>query len=446
MSLHTLLVDDDRAFSSIAHAALTQAGFQVTSVPALYGARQALASRDFELILLDRRLPDGDGLKFLPEVLRSQPGVAVVMVTADDDVTSAVEALHLGAKDYVVKPVELEELIFKAQRAAAERQLRDRLAHAEHEIHDRHRLIPPLSPNMRCVLEDLEKIAARPFSPVLLFGETGVGKEVMARYLHSLSAPQGPFVHVNCATIPEASAESELFGHDKGAFTDAKSSRKGLLELADGGTLLLDEIGELNIAMQAKLLTFLDSGEFRRLGASETRRSQCRVIGATHQNLESGTATGKFRSDLWFRLSVFKVSIPALRDRREDIPILAQAFLEKMRRDLGRPFLKLSSVAHRRLTTYPFLGNVRELKNLLERAAVLESGPELNLDVLEESLSRPASHAGHDFIVPGPPLTLEKVEELYVAHVLKQLEGRRMETAQVLGISYPTLAKRLKET
>jgi len=449
VSPSTLLIDDDRAFASMAAATLEKEGFSVTTVHALHGARQATLARDFDLVLLDRRLPDGDGLQYLQELLTAQPGSAVVMVTADDDVSNVVEALRVGANDYVVKPVDLGDLVFKARRAVEERQLRDRLERAERELSARHRLVPPASRKMKDVLETLERIAARPRSPVLLLGETGVGKEVLARHLHARSSPSAPFVHINCAGISGDTAESELFGHEKGAFTDAKNSRRGLVEIATGGTLFLDEVGELSSPTQAKLLTFLDSGEFRRLGGGDTRTSTARIVAATNRDLEADIKSGAFRSDLWFRLSVFKILIPPLRERREDVLVLAEAALAELRQELARPGLCFGKQALRRLEKYPFHGNVRELKNVLERAAVMEKGPELTLDVLDAGQEAPSVRQEGDFVISGHPITLEEVQNQYVAHVLEQMGGRRMEAAQALGISYPTLAKRLgavKET
>ena len=443
MSLSLLLVDDDRAFTALAAAALGREGFSVLAVHALHGARQALRVRDFDLVLLDRRLPDGDGLAYLGELLAAQPGAAVLMVTADDDLGSAVEALRLGAKDYAVKPVDMADLIFKARRACDERQLRERLERAEMELSSRHRLVPPVSAAMKAVLEALERIAARPRSPVLLLGETGVGKEVLARYLHARTAPAAPFVHLNCAALHEQTAESELFGHEKGAFTDAKTSRRGLVEVAAGGTLFLDEVGELPPPLQAKLLTFLDAGEFRRLGGTETRTSSARVVAATNRDLEAEIARGAFRSDLWFRLSVFNVVIPPLRERREEVPVLAEAIIEDLRQEMNKPGLALGEKALRRLAAYPFFGNVRELKNVLERAAVMEKGPELALDTLEAGPVGAPERGSAQFAVSGGPITLEELQNRYVSWVVEQLGGKRLEAAEALGISYPTLAKRL---
>ena len=443
MSLSLLLIDDDRAFVSMAAAALEREGFSVVRAHALHGAREATRARDFDVVLLDRRLPDGDGLHYLKELLAAQPAAAVVVVTADDDVSNAVEALRQGARDYVVKPVDLGDLIFKARRAAEERQLRDRLERAENELLARHRLVPPASRVMREVLDSVERIAARPRSPVLILGETGVGKEVLARHLHSRSTPAAPFVHLNCAAINAQTAESELFGHERGAFTDAKASRRGLVEVATGGALFLDEVGELSPALQAKLLTFLDSGRFRRLGGTDVRTSTARIIAATNRDLESEIQKGAFRADLWFRLAVFKVVVPPLRERREDVERLAEAMLEDLRQQMGRPALRLLDAARRRLAAYPFYGNVRELKNVLERAAVMEKGPELALDVLDAGRVGAPQREGDEFVVAGHPITIEELQSRYVGHVVAQLGGKRMEAAEALGISYPTLAKRL---
>ncbi len=312
--------------------------------------------------------------------------------------------------------------------------------------------MPPASASMKQVLSALERIAASPRSAVLLLGETGAGKEMLASHLHALSShgEGAPFVHVNCAALPEQTVESELFGHEKGAFTDARTMRRGLVELAHGGTLFLDEVGELPPGLQAKLLTFLDSGRFRRLGGTSEHSSSARIVAATNRDLPALMARGDFREDLWFRLSVFRIDIPPLRERREDILSLAEGILADLRRELGRRDTPLSVRARARLQHYAFPGNVRELRNLLERALVMEPGPELELEVLEGP--RPATpetaHPSVDpeaFVLSGPPRALEDVERVYTRWVLERLGGRRMEAAKVLGLSYPTFLKRLGE-
>src|SRR6218665_3385115 len=358
-----------------------------------------------------------------------------------------------GAADYVAKPVELADLVLRVRRALDTGRLKDRLAAAEAELSGRRRLIPPASAAMQRVLAALGRIAASPRSAVLLLGETGAGKEMLARHLHALSFQNEdtPFVHVNCAALPEQTVESELFGHEKGAFTDARTTRRGLVEVAHGGTLFLDEVGELPLGLQAKLLTFLDSGRFRRLGGTTEHSSSARIVAATNRDLPALMARGEFREDLWFRLGVFRIDIPPLRERHEDILPLAEGILADLRRELGRKDATLGAHARARLATYPFPGNVRELRNIIERALVMESGPELELDVLQGSKAMPSLAATvpdmdpESFVLAGPPRALEDVQRLYTRWVLERLGGRRMEAAKVLGLSYPTFLKRLGE-
>ena len=453
MSPPLLFVDDDRAFSSLGAAALQREGYAVTLARSLHEARAALARLTPALVVLDRRLPDGDGLTFLSELKSHVPGAVVVMVTAHGDIASAVDAVRAGAADYVAKPVELADLVLRVRRALDTGRLKDRLAAAEAELSGRRRLIPPASAAMQRVLAALGRIAGSPRSAVLLLGETGAGKEMLARHLHALSFQNEdtPFVHVNCAALPEQTVESELFGHEKGAFTDARTTRRGLVEVAHGGTLFLDEVGELPLGLQAKLLTFLDSGRFRRLGGTVEHSSSARIVAATNRDLPALMARGEFREDLWFRLGVFRIDIPPLRERHEDILPLAEGILADLRRELGRKDATLGAHARARLATYPFPGNVRELRNIIERALVMESGPELELDVLQGSKAMPSLAAAvpnmdpETFVIAGPPRALEDVERLYTRWVLERLGGRRMEAAKVLGLSYPTFLKRLGE-
>ncbi|MFY0564345.1 sigma-54-dependent transcriptional regulator [Archangium lansingense] len=454
MSVPLLFVDDDRAFSSMGAAALQREGYSVTLARSLHEARAALGRLTPALVVLDRRLLDGDGLTFLPELKAQAPGAAVVMVTAHGDIASAVDAMRAGAVDYVAKPVELADLVLRVRRALDTGRLKERLAAAEAELSGRRRLVAPASAEMQRVLASLERIAASPRSAVLLLGETGVGKEMLARHLHGFSSggEGAPFVHVNCAALPEQTVESELFGHEKGAFTDARTARRGLVEVAHGGTLFLDEVGELPLSLQAKLLTFLDSGRFRRLGGTTEHSSSARIVAATNRDLPALMVRGEFREDLWFRLSVFRIDIPPLRQRREDILPLAEGILADLRRELGRREAVLGERARARLQAYAFPGNVRELRNLLERALVMEPGPELQLDVLasvKPAAPVPTGSAATDspdsFTLSAPPRPMEEVERAYARWTLERLGGRRVEAAKVLGLAYATFLKRLGE-
>ncbi|OJT17838.1 two-component system response regulator [Archangium sp. Cb G35] len=458
MSTPLLFIDDDRAFSSMGAAALQREGYTVTLARSLHEARAALGRLTPALVVLDRRLLDGDGLSFLPELKAQAPGAAVVMVTAHGDIASAVDAMRAGAVDYVAKPVELADLVLRVRRALDTGRLKERLAAAEAELSGRRRLVPPASAAMQRVLGALERIASSPRSAVLLLGETGVGKEMLARHLHGFSSggEGAPFVHVNCAALPEQTVESELFGHEKGAFTDARTARRGLVEVAHGGTLFLDEVGELPLSLQAKLLTFLDSGRFRRLGGTTEHSSSARIVAATNRDLPALMTRGEFREDLWFRLSVFRIDIPPLRERREDILPLAEGLLAALRRELGRrEEVVLGGQARARLQAYAFPGNVRELRNLLERALVMEPGPELQLDVLAGvKPAAPATMAmahveqaptdnPEAFTLPAPPRPMEEVERAYARWTLERMGGRRVEAAKALGLAYATFLKRL---
>ncbi|MEW6434358.1 MAG: sigma-54 dependent transcriptional regulator [Myxococcota bacterium] len=443
--LATLLIDDDRAFATVAQATLAREGLAVDLAHSLQQARRAVAAKGYDLVVLDRRLPDGDGLDWLPELRAAQAQAVIVMVTAHGDVASAVDAIRLGATDYLVKPIELPDLVLKAKRAAEELRLKARLEHAEGRLSKRRALIPPRSKVMRDLLGALERIATQsPRSPVLLLGETGSGKEALAWHLHRASFGEAaPFIQVNCAALPEAMAESELFGHEKGAFTDAKAQKQGLVELAQGGTLFLDEVGELSAPLQAKLLTFLDGGRFRRLGGASELTSATRVVAATNRDLEARVKAGEFREDLWFRLSVFRLSVPPLRERREDLPALATGLLARIAADQGRrdvPTLTPEALA--RLDAYRFPGNVRELSNILERASVFEGSDALTLAWL--STSPTGAPAASGFVV-SEVAPLDEVERRYAKWALAQLGGRRMDTAKALGVSHPTFAKLVKD-
>ncbi len=443
--LSTLLVDDDRAFSAVAMAALAREGFPVKVAHSLHEARRATQEVGFDLVVLDRRLPDGDGLAYLPELKAALPSAVIVMVTAHGDITSAVEAIRLGALDYLAKPIELSDLVMKARRAADDIRLRDRLTLAEGRLSTRRALVPPNSAPMKAVVGTLERIArTSPRSPVLLLGETGCGKEALAWHLHEQSfGAEAPFIQVNCAALPESMAESELFGHEKGAFTDARATRRGLVELASGGSLFLDEVGELSATLQAKLLTFLDQGRFRRLGGQVELTSTARVLAATNRNLEAQVQAKAFREDLFFRLSVFRLLVPPLRERPEDLPSLVTGLLQRICAEQGRrevPGLSAEGLA--RLQAYRFPGNVRELRNILERATVLEDGP-LTFGWL--SGTPVTTHGPGDQFAEPEVKTLDELERRYARWALEKLGGRRLETAKALGISHPTFNKLVRE-
>src|SRR5437867_7022082 len=441
----------------LAEEALTSEGFEVRTADTLRKARTEFNAATPDVLVLDRRLPDGDGIDFLKTVRAQEPpSTAILVVTAYGDVENAVEALKAGASDYLTKPVQLTDLIVKLRKVMENRGLRDRLVLARNSAAGPP-TVEPESASMRAVLERLRDVSRSPLTPVFLRGPSGVGKQRAAEMLHALTWSRldadAPFVEVNCAALPEDLVESELFGHEKGAFTDARTMRRGLIELAAGGTLFLDEITELPPRSQAKLLKFLDAMRFRRLGGEREIAVDLRVVAATNQDVNEAVAASRFREDLYHRLAVFWLTIPPLPARREDIPDLALAFAGFFAGRVKKHLTGLTPQAILALTSYDYPGNVRELRNIIERAVILARGPlvdERDISLPEAGRPAPAGPSKGAFfrLTAGDgdaPPTLETVERAYVARVLEYCQGRRMAAAEALGISYPTFLKRLRE-
>jgi two-component system response regulator AtoC len=463
MSGSILVVDDEAVFRVLAEEALSAEGFEVRSAETLKKARAEFERSAPDVLILDRRMPDGDGIDFLKKLRsdsadRSDTSSApvVIVVTAYGDVENAVEALKAGASDYLTKPVQLTDLVVKLRKVLETRGLQDRLAIARSSAVGPP-MVEPRSPAMREVVERLRSVAVSPLTPVFMYGASGVGKQRAAELLHALTwsraDPNAPFLEVNCAALPDDLVESELFGHEKGAFTDARTMRRGLFEMAAGGTLFLDEISELPQRSQAKLLKFLDTMRFRRLGGEREIAVELRVVAATNQDVRAAVASFRFREDLYHRLAVFWLTIPPLVARREDIPDLAAAFVGFFAGRVKKRLAGLAPEALSALVSYDYPGNVRELRNIIERAVILARGAEVAArDIILPEPSAPAAaapSAGAFFhLSPGPddtPPTLETVERAYVARVLEYCQGRRMAAAEALGISYPTFLKRLRE-
>ena len=449
-----LVVDDDRSFRILADTALTSEGFDVRTVASLGKARTQIDAAAPDIVILDRRLPDGDGIALLQELRENGPLAAlVIVVTAYGDIDSAVSALQIGAVDYLTKPVQVADLVIKIRKVLETRGLRDRLALATGAGTQPSEVLPK-SPALRNVRAQLERVSQSPLTPVLLAGPSGAGKQYAAELLHRLTCAgrdDAPFVDVNCAALPEHLVESELFGHERGAFTDARATRRGLIEMANGGTLFLDEITELPEGSQAKLLKFLDGMKLRRLGGHREIEVELRVIAATNREPRELVASGRLREDLYHRLAVFRVNVPPLRERREDIALLAQSFVDYFSSRVKKRITGLSEDALAALHQYDFPGNVRELRNVIERGIILSQGPLLTArDIVlgeERELLPPVSPRffSVDTAPDGVPPALEAVERAYVARVLEHTGGRRMAAAQMLGISYPTFLKRLRE-
>jgi two-component system, NtrC family, response regulator AtoC len=453
MRQSVLVVDDERVFRVMAEEALAAEGFDVRTASTLTKAREELQRSTPDVMILDRRLPDGDGLELL-ELTHRDGGASpfVIVVTAYGDVENAVHALRAGAADYLTKPIQLPDLLVKLRKTLEARGLRDQLALARNSA-TRPPLVECSSPAERTMYERLRSVSASPLTPVLLVGPSGAGKQCAAEMLHALTYPgeEAPFVEVNCAALPHELVESELFGHEKGAFTDARSTRRGLVELADGGTLFLDEVTELDDHSQAKFLKFLDTMRFRRLGGQREMEARLRVVAATNQDTARLIEEGKLRRDLFHRLSVFTIVVPALRDRREDIPKLVETFVTYFASRVKKRIVGVSPGALDRLRSYDYPGNVRELRNIIERAVILAQGPELTDRDVVLSSGLPADSGVADgaffsvHVAGGAVPTLEAVENDYVRRVLAHHDGRRMQAAQALGVSYPTFLKRLRD-
>jgi len=445
-----LIVDDEKTFRLVAQAALSAEGYEVlVASSGGQGLESARAVRP-DVVVLDRNLPDADGLGVL-HALRAEGGTdapSVIMATAYGEVENAVQALKAGAFDYLTKPLQLPDLVVTVRRAFEARRLERRAESfsgvAQRQLSQRGFLGD--SEAARRTVELAEKVAVSRDTTVLITGESGTGKQVIAQLIHLRTAQRGaePFVELNCAAVPEQLLESELFGHEPGAFTDAKRTRTGLLEQAEGGTLFLDEIGDMPLATQAKLLKVLETQTFRRLGGSRDRTASVRFIAATHRDLQEAVRTGTFRLDLFHRLDVFRIDVPPLRDRRDDILPLARAFLEEFSARAGKSIRKLAPEAETRLRQYDFPGNVRELRNLVERAVILETESVLTPDSI---LLPPAMRAPQapDWLDRDPPPSLEDVERRYLEHLLERAAGNRSQVARWMGVSYPTVVKKIAD-
>jgi two-component system, NtrC family, response regulator PilR len=434
-----LVVDDEASMRELLGIMLRKEGFEVVAAESRARAADVLAQGPVDLVITDIRLPDGDGIEILRHVKAAFPEIVVIMMTAYGSTQTAVAALKLGAHDYLTKPFDVDELKIVVRSALEKRELQEenRLLKAEFRRHHGLDRMVGVSPPMT-VLFDLLRTVARTSSTVLVTGESGTGKELVARAIHSLSPRRdSPFVSVNCGALPETLLESELFGHVKGAFTDAHQNKRGLFEAAHRGTLFLDEIGETPPSMQVKLLRVLQEKRVRRVGGTDETEVDVRVITATNRSLDVLVREKKLREDLYYRLNVIPIYIPPLRDRREDIPLLAQHFLERFRKEMGSSVAKISPGAMARLERYGWPGNVRELENVIERAVALETSPEVLPERLPESLV-PGEHRGvPDTLREGFHLDdyLHSVEAELVKRALDQASGDRSTTSRLLGIN-----------
>jgi len=451
-----LIVDDEEGMRHMLGLMLGRQGFEVEYAEDGEQAVARLLEGNIDLVLADVRMPKLDGLGMLKKIHESKIPVAVIMMSAFVDLDTAVQALKMGASDYVSKPFRTDEVLLKIRMAIERARLteeRERLRAENAALRkDPTQAAAPagIFGKSRRVVElfqVIHKVAAYK-STVLLVGESGTGKELVARALHNQSGrAQAPFVPINCGAIPEALLESELFGHIKGAFTDASRSKKGLIEEAQGGTLFLDEIGELPLSLQVKLLRFLQEDEIRRVGDVKPMPVDVRVVAATARDLAAMVKAGTFREDLFYRLNVLQVHIPPLRERKDDIPLLVDHFLEKYGQQLGRPGMTIARDALKTLMDHNWPGNIRELENTIERAMVLADGSRIEVTNLPDLFrgdpqELPLGFLGDDLSIKKATVTIER--EL-IKRSLEKTNGNRTKAAQLLEISHRALLYKIKE-
>jgi len=427
-----LVADDEPKLGRPLAEALEREGHSVVRAGGGRQAIEELSVGSFDLVVTDLRMPEVDGLAVLRDARARAPPVDVVMMTAFGTVSGAVEAMKAGAADYLVKPFAMDELCLRVRRLLEKRSAEEKSRRFQEYLKPR---LVAQSPRMVQALQAATRVAASD-TTVLLLGESGTGKNQVARYIHfSSGRASGPFVEVHCAALPESLLEAELFGHEKGAFTGADERKAGHLAAADGGTLFLDEIGEIALATQVKLLRFLQSREFAPLGSSAARKVDVRVVAATSRDLPAALREGALREDFYYRLNVFPIEMPPLRDRREDLLPLAESFLQKQ----GLPPAKLGKAAREELLRRPFPGNVRELENALERALVLAGAEEIRAEHVASP--NPARSRAGDVLGPGFDLDDFERDLLYAA--LERTGGNKASAARLLGITRRRLRSRL---
>jgi two-component system, NtrC family, response regulator HydG len=450
VALEVLLIDDEPDLRAAIADALAEAGHHVTQAGTGGTALQALATQPIDVVICDVRLPDIDGLTLLRRVRETEPAPEFILMTAYADVSDAVSALKVGAYDYLTKPFAVEELVLRLERIDAHRAVRHELERAREALSgaDAAMTIIGRSAPIQRVL-DLVETVGRSDVPTLVTGESGTGKELVARMLHERSVRRGkPFVVVNCGALTETLIEAELFGHERGAFTGAVRKREGRFMAANGGTIFLDEIAELPLSAQAKLLRVLQEGTFEPLGTNTTAKVDVRIVSATHRDLKKRAAENLFREDLFYRINVIQIDLPPLRDRPGDLPLLFHYFLRKFAPTPG-VIPTVTPAAWTALSSYAFPGNVREFSHAVEHACILSGGRPIDLPHLPPAISRAGRDRGAEVAVSTAPLrplqlAVKEFEREYLARAVRAAGGRRGRAAEMLGISRKSLWEKLR--
>ncbi len=448
MSGTILIVDDERSMCELLETDLRLRGFSVQWHTAPAEAYRAIQGQDFDVVLTDVRMPGTSGIELCQQIVASRPEIPVIVMTAFGSLDTAIAAIRAGAYDFVTKPIEMDLLAIALQRAVRHRRLQQQIQRLS-ETAERNGRFDELIGDSVAMQELYGQLArlADTDSSVLISGESGTGKELVARCIHRRSRrSDGPFVAINCAALPETLLESELFGHAKGAFTDARSERKGLFLQAAGGTLLLDEVGELPMTMQAKLLRALEERRVRPVGSDREVDFDVRVLSATNRDLESAVEEKRFRADLFYRINVIQLELPPLRARGTDVLLLSQHFLQKFAAQSDKAVKGIAEPAAERLLSYNWPGNIRELRNVIERAVALTQFEKITVADLPQKIRE---HQGSQFVISGQdPLDfvpLDDVQRQYILHVMEATGGNRTQAARILGLDRKTLYRKLKQ-
>jgi two-component system response regulator AtoC len=447
MTGHVLIVDDDQSMAETLAKAMTRRGFVVAWKTSAVDALKLLDEQDFDAVVTDLHMEGMNGFAFCERVAANRPDVPIVMITAFGSLDSAVGALRVGAYDFITKPFDVETLRLTLTRAVQHRRLRDEVKRLRQTVSDTRGLDQMIgsSAPVQKMKELIDRVADADVA-LLITGESGTGKELVAHAVHQRSrCSTGPFVAINCAAIPEALLESELFGHVKGAFTDARAPRQGMFLKAHGGTLFLDEIGEMPLGMQPKLLRALQERTVRPVGGDQEIPYDARIITASNRDLETEVVERRFREDLFYRINVLRIDVPALRVRGNDVLFLAQHFVKQYSQNTTKKVVGLSLPVAEKLMAYIWPGNVRELQNCIERAVAFTRFGELTVDDLPEKIR---DYRSTDLSIPGvgpqEVLTMDEVERRYITRVLKQLDGNKSTAAELLGLDRRTLYRKLE--
>ncbi len=442
-----LIVDDDKIICRTLKYQLEKGGYKAVSANSGEECLYHLKQNDISLVLLDMKLPDRDGMQMLEQIRQVNSFLPIMIVTAYGSIESAVAAMKAGATDYITKPINFEAMMMKIEKALEARNYKKEIARIRAEEEGKYSFsrIVGRSQSIRQVLSLSERVAQSDASTILIQGESGTGKDLLARAIHYESSRRNkPFMEITCTALPATLLESELFGYEKGAFTDAKARKEGLLELADGGTVFLNEIGHMEIAVQAKLLSVLEYRTFRRVGGTEEINIDVRVIAATNRDLKTAVDEAAFRDDLYYRLHVLPITIPPLRERREDIMLLAHFFLEQFNKEFRKEIDGISEATQEYLTNYDWPGNVRELKNMVERAVILENERVITPALLPPEIRKPKVD-DTVYKLPKDGISLEAVEKQLIKQALDMAGWNQSKAAQLLRLGRGALQYRMKK-